>query len=196
MANLLQPEFPILDVSFTNDEHKWQSVIDRNPLANGAFLYAVISTNIFCRPVCPARLPRRENTIFFPNSESAEAAGFRPCLRCRPDAESPQSARTALIANACRTIEADKKVSLEGLAEQANPSKFHFQRTFKSVIGITPQQYKMGYHEHVKSHKKIIFVVGPCYLGHILVAVSERGICTIDLGDDPDVLVQPKKGYN
>jgi AraC family transcriptional regulator of adaptative response/methylated-DNA-[protein]-cysteine methyltransferase len=181
-----------LDLSFENDEHKWQSVVNRNPLGNGAFVYAVISTKIFCRPVCPARLPKRDNVIFFADPWSAASAGFRPCLRCRPetDSESLQSTRTSTVTKACRSIEANGKVSLDELAKEANLSKFHFQRIFKAVTGITPQQYKMGYHKPQKSNLgRVIFAVGPCYLGHILVAVSERGICAVDLGDDPELLV-------
>jgi AraC family transcriptional regulator of adaptative response/methylated-DNA-[protein]-cysteine methyltransferase len=181
-----------LDLSFENDEHKWQSVVNRNPLGNGAFVYAVISTKIFCRPVCPARLPKRDNVIFFLDSWSAASAGFRPCLRCRPeaDSESLQSTRTSIVTKACRSIEANSKIGLDELAKEANLSKFHFQRTFKAVTGITPQQYKMGYHKPQKSNPgRVIFAVGPCYLGHILVAVSERGICAVDLGDDPELLV-------
>lgn len=182
-----------LSVSFDDDEHKWQSVVNRNPLGNGVFVYAVMSTKIFCRPVCPARLPRRSNVIFFTNARSATTAGFRPCLRCRPeaDSESPQLTRASIVTQACRSIEANGKINLDELSREANLSKFHFQRTFKAVTGITPQQYKMGCHTSRKSKPpgRVIFAVGSCYLGHILVAVSERGICAVDLGDDPDLLV-------
>src|SRR5271169_1916894 len=100
-----------LGLSFDDDEHKWRSVVNRNPLGDGAFIYAVISTKIFCRPVCPSRLPKRNNVVFFTDSLSATAAGFRPCLRCRPetDSESPQSTRASLITQACRLIEANSK---------------------------------------------------------------------------------------
>jgi len=182
-----------VNFSFDHDEHKWRSVVNRNPVSNGAFLYGVISTKIFCRPICAARLPRRKNVVFFTDVRSAMASGFRPCLRCRPesDLKSPQSKRASVVARACRTIEANSKISLDQLSKEANLSKFHFQRTFKAVAGITPQQYKMACRKSLKSKHAgwVIFAVGPCYLGHILVAVSERGICAVDLGDDPELLV-------
>ena len=83
-------------------------------------------------------------------------------------------------------------MSLEDLARESGLSKFHFQRVFKGITGITPQQFKMAHHDMIKKRtaEKVVFSVGPCYLGHILVGVSERGICAITLGDDPDVLVQ------
>jgi AraC family transcriptional regulator, regulatory protein of adaptative response / methylated-DNA-[protein]-cysteine methyltransferase len=182
-----------LDLSFDNDERKWQSIIQRNPVANGAFVYGVISTKIFCRPICPARLPRRSNVVFFSNPNDAASAGFRSCMRCHPESDSSSlaSTRATKIAKACRSIERNGKVSLDDLANESNLSKFHFQRIFKSVMGITPQQYKMAYQhsQKQKSAGRVVFAIGPCYLGHILVAVSERGICAIDLGDDPDTLI-------
>ena len=62
----------------------WQAVEARDPRADGRFVLAVRTTGIYCRPVCPARRPRRENVTFFPGPDAAEAAGYRACLRCRP----------------------------------------------------------------------------------------------------------------
>src|SRR5947207_15217023 len=107
-----------LDLSFESDERKWQAIVQRNPLAKGYFVYGVNSTKVFCQPICPARLPRRSNVVFFPTPWSALSAGFRPCLRCRP--ESNSSTRTALITKACRSIEKNKKISLDELANESN----------------------------------------------------------------------------
>ncbi len=62
----------------------WQAVLDRDPAAEGRFVYAVTTTGIFCRPTCASRRPRRENVTFFETVDEAEAAGFRACKRCRP----------------------------------------------------------------------------------------------------------------
>ena len=73
-------------------EHLWQQVLARAPQA--PFVYAVRTTGIFCRPNCPSRRPSRLNVEFFPDAQTATTAGFRPCLRCRPD---QQPAEAALI---------------------------------------------------------------------------------------------------
>jgi len=181
-----------LDLSFHNADEQWQAVLDRNPIASGQFLYGVTSTKVFCRPTCPSRRPKRSNAVFFPDSVAARKAGFRPCLRCKPESKNAQGAPTAaIIASACRTIERDQKISLDELAQQSKLSKFHFQRTFKKVTGITPQQYKTAQRSKpTMDPSRVVFSVGPCYLGHILVAVSDRGICAVELGDDPAALIK------
>jgi adenylate cyclase len=67
-----------------SDEARWQAVDRRDVRADGLFYYAVASTGIYCRPICPARRPRRENVSFYPSCEAAERAGFRACKLCRP----------------------------------------------------------------------------------------------------------------
>ena len=65
---------------------RWQAVIDRDPAADGQFVYSVRSTGVYCRPSCPSRPARPGNVAFHVNGAAAERAGFRPCKRCRPDA--------------------------------------------------------------------------------------------------------------
>ncbi|MDQ3206913.1 MAG: hypothetical protein M3Q40_10520, partial [Pseudomonadota bacterium] len=62
-----------------------QARLSRDARFDGLFFTAVTSTGIYCRPVCPAPAPRPENVTYYPNAAAAEAAGFRPCLRCRPE---------------------------------------------------------------------------------------------------------------
>ncbi|MXY51474.1 MAG: bifunctional transcriptional activator/DNA repair enzyme protein Ada, partial [Gammaproteobacteria bacterium] len=73
-----------LAARFRNDDERWSAVLNRDPSADGQFLYCVTTTGIYCRPGCAARLPRRENVRFHSSCEDAENAGFRPCRRCRP----------------------------------------------------------------------------------------------------------------
>lgn len=68
-----------------SSENRWQAVLERNPHADGAFVYAVRSTGVYCRPICPSRHPRRSVVEFFANGAAAVEAGFRACKRCRPD---------------------------------------------------------------------------------------------------------------
>src|SRR5262245_9557075 len=65
-------------------ERRWRVVLARDRRYDGAFVYAVRSTGIYCRPSCPSRRPRRTQVSFFPQPEAAELAGFRACRRCRP----------------------------------------------------------------------------------------------------------------
>ncbi|MCA9566004.1 MAG: hypothetical protein KC561_21050, partial [Myxococcales bacterium] len=69
------------------EERRWQSVTDRSREADGQFVYAVQTTGIYCRPTCPSRRPHRRNVVFFDGPLSAELAGFRACLRCKPQGD-------------------------------------------------------------------------------------------------------------
>ena len=129
-----------------NTDALWTAVLERAKNPAPQFLYAVKTTGIYCRPDCPSRRPKRQNVAFYASGVQAEADGFRACLRCRPSARSPQEETAALIAQACRTIEAaEEEPRLEDLANQCGLSVFHFQRTFKSVMGVTPKAYAQAH---------------------------------------------------
>src|SRR6202161_4909462 len=104
-------------------EKRWQSVQRRDRGADGAFVYAVRSTGIYCRPSCPSRKPQREHVEFFSLPEAAEQKGFRACLRCRPRVARLRDPRTAAVARVCREIEAqidaDSSKSANGDASDA-----------------------------------------------------------------------------
>lgn len=131
--------------AFTTDEERWRAVTDRNPQADPHFFYAVRSTGIFCRPSCGSRTARRENVRFHEAAAEALAAGFRPCLRCRP-LDEPQSSEWAeAVARACRSIESSPELpSTPELARAAAMSTSHFQRIFKRVTGMTPKSYALS----------------------------------------------------
>ena len=125
-----------------DDDARWDALLARDTGADGRFVYAVRTTGVYCRPSCAARTPRRENVTFHATNEAARAAGFRPCLRCRPDDPPPSERRREAVARACRLIEAeDSPPSLAALAEAAGMSPFHFHRVFREVTGVTPAAY-------------------------------------------------------
>jgi AraC family transcriptional regulator of adaptative response/methylated-DNA-[protein]-cysteine methyltransferase len=214
---------------------RWQAVLDRDVAADGTFYYSVSTTGVYCRPSCSARQPRPEHVAFHTSREAAERAGFRPCKRCRPDAESRDARYAAQVAAACRVIEAAETMpDLPTLAQAAGLSSGHFHRIFKRATGLTPRQYaaahrgervraalarggrvtdaiyESGYNSSGRFYsaaadvlgmtpsryraggraETIRFAIGQCSLGAILVARSERGVCAILLGDNPETLAR------
>jgi AraC family transcriptional regulator, regulatory protein of adaptative response / methylated-DNA-[protein]-cysteine methyltransferase len=126
---------------------RWQAVQSRDRSADGAFVYAVRSTGIYCRPSCPSRKPQREQVTFFALAEAAEQKGFRPCRRCRPRAVPVSDPRIAAVARVCREIDArvlgdpDARLTLAQLSPSAGMSTYQLERAFRATIGITPRQY-------------------------------------------------------
>src|SRR6266852_62458 len=118
------------------------AVASHDSRMDGAFVYAVRSTGIYCRPSCPSRRPRAKQILLFVQPEAAEQAGFRACQRCHPR-HARSSPQADLIRRVCREIEgnADGNVSLRKLAERTGLSAAHLQRTFRKAMGITPRQY-------------------------------------------------------
>lgn len=226
-----QEKFPL----FESDDDRWAAVVRRDRDADGAFYYSVRTTGVYCRPSCPARLPRRENVEFYLTREAAEKTGFRPCKRCRPNALSISEQQIAAVENVCRALENSEEIpNLDILAETAGMSRFHFHRVFKTVTGVTPHAYfsarraqrvrdelvrsrtvtdaiyGAGFNSNGRFYASssemlgmsptefraggggvsIRFAVGECSLGSILVAATDKGICSILLGNDPDELVR------
>ncbi len=128
--------------TFVGDSARWEAVRRRDALADGQFVYSVASTGVYCRPSCPSRPARRANVAFHADAAAAEAAGFRACLRCRPNGPSHAERRAEAVAAACRLIEAAEELpGLDALAAAAGMSRFHFHRVFKDVTGVTPKDY-------------------------------------------------------
>jgi AraC family transcriptional regulator of adaptative response/methylated-DNA-[protein]-cysteine methyltransferase len=217
------------------EEHRWSAVRQRQARAGDSFFYAVSTTGVYCRPTCGARTPRRENVRFFDDTAAARRAGFRACKRCRPDEATLSQRHAVLVERACRSIEqAETMPQLGQLAEAAGLSRFHFQRLFKRVTGLTPKAYAAavrarrvraqlpasgsvtaaiydaGFSSNGRFYAQsdaalgmtpsryraggadieIRFALAQCSLGSILVAATERGVCAIELGDDPDALLR------
>lgn len=130
------------DTAYASEEQRWAAVQRRDGGADGAFYYSVRSTGVYCRPSCAARAALRRNVAFHASREEAEAAGFRPCLRCKPDQPPLAERRAAIVARVCRLIDAaPEQPDLDALALAAGMSRFHFHRVFKAHTGITPKAY-------------------------------------------------------
>lgn len=217
------------------EDPRWQAVISRDVAQDGAFVYGVKTTGVYCRSTCAARLPKPENVRFFETGAQAEAAGLRACKRCKPDQAGGRARQAQMIAAACREIEtAEIEPKLDDLARLAGLSPFHFHRVFKAATSLTPKAYARAHRgEKMRAALKssgsvtdaiyeagfnapsrfyadtagalgmsprvfrnggaaetIRFAVGQSRLGAILVARSEKGVCAVFLGDDPDALVR------
>lgn len=112
---------------------------------DGCFYTAVRTTGIFCRPVCPARAPREENVEYFGSPAEAAAAGYRPCLRCRPDAAPGSPARGLVettVRRALALMRSEREpMSVEELAARLGISSRYLRRLFASHLGMSPLQY-------------------------------------------------------
>lgn len=117
----------------------WAAFERRDRAFDGRFVGAVRTTGIYCKPSCPARHPKREHVDFYPDGSAARLAGFRACLRCRPDEVGRD--REA-VAKAVALIEAaEEAASLEALARAVGYAPHHFHRLFKRATGVTPRGY-------------------------------------------------------
>ncbi len=117
----------------------WDAFIRRDRAWDGRFVGCVTSTGIYCKPSCAARHPRREHMRFLPDGAAARAAGFRPCLRCRPDEVGRD--RQAVECAIAVLDSAEDVVALGDLARQVGYASHHFHRLFKRETGLTPAAY-------------------------------------------------------
>lgn len=118
----------------------WKAVQNNDAKFNGAFVYAVDSTKIYCKPSCSSKLPKRENVQFFTSTEKAEASGFRSCLRCQPKNEKAHP-QIEIVLRACGIIEIAEQISLDNLSAELDLSPAYLQKTFKEIIGVSPKKY-------------------------------------------------------
>lgn len=131
--------------SYPTDDSRWRAFRARDVAADGRFIVAVRTTGIYCRPVCPARAAKRENVEFFDTIAEARKAGYRACLRCKPDDASERERVAKLITRACRRIEGDETIpSVGALAADAKLSEGRFHRLFKQATGLSPRQYALA----------------------------------------------------
>lgn len=119
-----------------------QAVRDRNAEYDGKFFFAVVTTGIYCRPSCSSRQAKEENLRFFDNIESAVAAGFRACKRCKPESQSINNA----MLDVARYIEvhAEDTLTLATLSKRFELSPTYLQKSFSEVFGLSPKVFQDG----------------------------------------------------
>lgn len=217
-----------------NHDEFWNAVLSKDRAFDGQFVFAVSSTGIYCRPSCPSRRPRRENVSFFALPATAESAGFRACRRCHPGDLRTTDPQIKMVQQVCRVIEESDgdSVTLETLSEKVGVSSFHLQRTFKSIMRMSPGEYAET--RRVNSFKQSVqagetttnaiydagfgsssrlyelassqlgmtpatygkggrgavirYAIGDSPLGRLLVAATDKGVCSVRLGDSDDAL--------
>ncbi len=139
-----RPVEPEIDPEIWRD---WEACdrarIARDPRYDGLFFTAVRTTKIYCRPICPVRCAHSKNVTFYPSAAAAERAGYRPCLRCRPETApgSPAWCGTATtVARAMRLIEEGflNQQTVEALAEKLGMGARHLSRLFLRHAGASP----------------------------------------------------------
>jgi AraC family transcriptional regulator, regulatory protein of adaptative response / DNA-3-methyladenine glycosylase II len=121
----------------------YQAMITHDPRFDGHFFVAVKSTRIYCRPICRSKRPALEHCEFYRLAAAAEAAGYRPCLRCRPEhapGQAPADSADRLTAAAVERIEANRDDSVADLASSLGVSDRHLRRVLLENLGVTPIQ--------------------------------------------------------
>ena len=126
-----------------SDDARYLALTTRDARFDGRFFTGVKTTGIYCRPICPARTPLRKNVVFFDSAAAAQAAGFRPCLRCRPEASPDLGAwkgTSNTVARALALIEAGvlDAADLEGLADRLGVGERQLRRLFRKHLGVSP----------------------------------------------------------
>lgn len=124
------------------NEVRWKAVKQRDEAAASAFVYAVITTGVFCRPTCPSRLARRSNIRFYDSPAAATLAHFRPCKRCKPEEDVPPDPVARLVSAACnRILDSEGQITVRELATLLGVSIRYMDRVLSREIGCTPASY-------------------------------------------------------
>jgi AraC family transcriptional regulator, regulatory protein of adaptative response / methylated-DNA-[protein]-cysteine methyltransferase len=146
------------------NEAAWDAVLRKDRHYDGKFVYAAVTTGIYCRPSCPARNPQRRNTLIFWTVAEAETQGYTACLRCHPNSLAPAEKS---IKAALDYIEAhlDHVITLNTLSQVSGLSPHHLQETFKRIVGLSPKSFCDArriarFKQHLRAGQSIS---GACY---------------------------------
>jgi AraC family transcriptional regulator of adaptative response/methylated-DNA-[protein]-cysteine methyltransferase len=126
-------------VTRLDPETAWAAFMRRDRSWDGRIIGAVTTTGIYCKPSCPARRPKRENVVFYSSIDEAREAGFRACMRCKPDEVGRDREAVAAAINLIER--AEDAPGLAELAAAVGYAPHHFQRIFKRDVGLSPAEY-------------------------------------------------------
>ncbi len=122
-------------------DKRWQAITTNDRQADGDFFYAVKTTQIFCRPSCASRPPKRENVAVYSNSFDPIKLGFRPCKRCQPLGNKVPLATWVEDIKNYLQLNYQRKLTLELIASEIHSSPYYLHHVFKAHIGLTPLEY-------------------------------------------------------
>ena len=136
----------------------YQAMLTRDHRFDGKFFVGVKTTGIYCRPICPAK-PKRENVEFFADYLAAEKAGYRPCMRCRPESAPMSGAwmgKSAMVQRAIKIINHQETISFDEnhFANLFGVSSRHLRRVFVEEVGKTPKQ--LAFENRLNVARKLI----------------------------------------
>lgn len=118
----------------------WQAVVAKDREHDGKFVYAAVTTGIYCRPSCPARNPQRRNVLIFLTTEEAERQGYVACLRCHPNSLTPAEKGIKAALDYIE-VHLDQTTTLNTLSQVSGLSPHHLQETFKRIVGLSPKAF-------------------------------------------------------
>jgi methylphosphotriester-DNA--protein-cysteine methyltransferase len=123
-----------------------QARVTRDPRFDGTFFVAVKTTNIFCRSICPANTALEKNVEYFHLAQQAMSAGYRPCLRCRPDSAPHSFAWQGVhttVQRGIRLLSQYKELSITEIATKLGITDRYFRQLFQQHLGLSPKQYQL-----------------------------------------------------
>jgi AraC family transcriptional regulator of adaptative response/methylated-DNA-[protein]-cysteine methyltransferase len=122
------------------EETAWDAVLKKDRHYDGKFVYAAVTTGIYCRSSCPARNPQRRNTLIFRTVEEAERQGYVACLRCHPNSLAPAEKSIKAALDHIET-HFDQTITLNTLSQVSGLSPHHLRETFKRIVGLSPRAF-------------------------------------------------------
>lgn len=218
----------INDKSTKDFDWRWLAVESKNSEFDGEFYFAVATTGVFCRPSCSSKTANRQNVSFFLSPADAEKAGFRACLRCKPKSGYSPGPAAALVAGTFKILMSGESdlMTVDELSRQLGVSSGHLQKTFKTMIGLSPKEvldmiriedfkrnvrktdvttslYESGFgssrslyekageklgmtpatYKKGGKNMKINFTIVDSRFGKLMVAATDKGICSVSFGD-------------